>query len=630
MDWQAPLWLPLGPVLVLLLVWVDQKSVHAMPVRRRKLLLLVRSLAVLAVVAALAGPVVETHSSRQAVGLVMDLSQSMGQDGLERVLNAERDLREGLPSTSEVFTVALGAQPTLWRPEDDAMNLARAWQIEHGADSDYAEALRFASALFPPGSGKNVVVLGDGTPTRGEMDRVARDLAADGILVHALAVAGEPRPDVRVAAFSAARTQVREGASVDLQAELRSTGAEVVRLRLFEDGLEVESRVLELPAGASQTVHFERTPSGRGLRAFRLVAEPTGADELPQNNEGLALVDVQGRLRWLAVTLDSDSVAGLQRAMAAEEVQVETVTPERAPRTMDQLAAYDGVILAAVPAHRLGEEWMKLLRDYVDRLGGGLLMLGDSQTFGVGGYFQTPVEEMLPVRLRAPDEEEKQSAAVALVIDRSGSMAGEKLETAKSAAMATAEVLDRMDYLGVFAFDSEGKVVVPMTRLTSKAAVAGQIATLSAGGGTNLEPALQMAREALGRVKARVKHIIVLTDGQTAGSGYENLASLCRAEGMTISTVAIGEGSHVALLQAMASAGGGQAYSTLDAAGITRIFTQDTLMHTSNLIREEPFEAQVAEPHPMISGLEKWNAPPLLGYVKTLRRAAAQVPLVTA
>ncbi|MCB1228549.1 MAG: hypothetical protein KDK99_22280, partial [Verrucomicrobiales bacterium] len=53
-------------------------------------------------------------------------------------------------------------------------------------------------------------------------------------------------------------------------------------------------------------------------------------------------------------------------------------------------------------------------------------------------------------------------------------------------------------------------------------------------------------------------------------------------------------------------------------------------MHTSNLIREEPFEAQVAEPHPMISGLEKWSAPPLLGYVKTLRRAAAQVPLVTA
>ncbi|HEY1084778.1 MAG TPA: VWA domain-containing protein, partial [Prosthecobacter sp.] len=234
-----------------------------------------------------------------------------------------------------------------------------------------------------------------------------------------------------------------------------------------------------------------------------------------------------------------------------------------------------------------------------------------------------------PVRLKAPDEEEKQSAAVAIVMDRSGSMAGEKLEMAKSASIATAEVLGRNDSIGVYAFDSEAHVVAPMTRLTSTAAVAGQISAVASGGGTNLQPAFEQARDALRRVKAKVKHMIILTDGQTSGSGYEAMASQCRGEGITISTVSIGEGSHVALLQAIASSGGGQSYTTTDATGITRIFTQDTLMHTGRMMREEPFIPQMVEKHPMLAGFEKWNSPDLLGYVKTIRKATAQVPLVT-
>jgi hypothetical protein len=200
---------------------------------------------------------------------------------------------------------------------------------------------------------------------------------------------------------------------------------------------------------------------------------------------------------------------------------------------------------------------------------------------------------------------------------------------AKSAAIATAEVLGHNDSLGVWAFDSDAHVVAPMTRLTSTNAVSGQIAAVASGGGTNLQPAFQLAREALLRTKARVKHMIILTDGQTAGAGYEQLASQCRGEGMTISTVAIGEGSHVALLQAIASSGGGQSYSTLDASGITRIFTQDTLMHTGRMIREDPFMPELKEKQPILAGFEKWDSPTLLGYVKTTRRTSAQVPLVT-
>ena len=107
------------------------------------------------------------------------------------------------------------------------------------------------------------------------------------------------------------------------------------------------------------------------------------------------------------------------------------------------------------------------------------------------------------------------------------------------------------------------------------------------------------ARADLGAVKAKIKHMIVLTDGQSEGSGYQALAAGCRAEGITISTVAVGGDASLPLLQAIVAAGGGQAYQTLEPASITRIFTQDTMVHTGRLIREEAFSPKMVERHPI-------------------------------
>jgi hypothetical protein len=124
--------------------------------------------------------------------------------------------------------------------------------------------------------------------------------------------------------------------------------------------------------------------------------------------------------------------------------------------------------------------------------------------------------------------------------------------------------------------------------------------------------------------------MIVLTDGQTVGQGYTTLANECQAEGITISTVAIGSGAQISLLQAIAAAGGGKSYVTMDPSAITRIFTEDTLMHTGRLIREEPFQAKLAEAHPMLRDWKPEDAPPLLGYVRTNPKPGAQIPLLTA
>ncbi len=628
MDWESPKLLLLILPAVALLLWIESRSSHPMPGLRKRLLLVVRAIGVMLALAALAGPARVTQTGRKALGIILDASQSMGAEGLTKATAEAARIRQSLGGDVDSFVVQLGAQPELM-PEASTPAMQTGWQKKNGGDSHYAAAIEYAEAMFPPGVSRNILLIGDGHETRGSLLNAAREAAVSGIKLHALPVSGPRRPDARMIALTPNRTRLFEGASLSLKAMFESTIEGSGTLKLYENGIEVEKRPVTLKPGATQEITFTRTPSTRNTFQYRAVLEGIQGDTLPGNDSALAIVDVRGRLRLLYIESDASEARYLMQAMEKEGIELDLRLPGNLAITFEQLSGYDGVILSDVPAHQLGEPLMNVLRDYVDKLGGGLVMLGGPGSFGVGGYYRTPIEEILPVRLKAPDEEEKQSAAVALVLDRSGSMAGEKLEMAKSAAIATAEVLGHNDSLGVWAFDSEAHIVASMTRLTSTNAVSGQIAAIASGGGTNLQPAFQLAREALLRTKARVKHMIILTDGQTAGAGYEQLATQCRGEGMTISTVAIGEGSHVALLQAIASSGGGQGYTTLDASGITRIFTQDTLMHTGRMIREEPFTPELKEKQPILAGFEKWDSPALLGYVKTTRRTSAQVPLVT-
>ncbi|CAN5913073.1 VWA domain-containing protein [soil metagenome] len=632
MDWESPyLLLLILPALAFLFL-AERKSGHPMSSERKRILLMVRALGIILVITALAGPAKVVSSTQRAVVFALDFSQSMGKEGIKRVLDEAHALRSKLPGDVEVSYLTFGDEPQLIEKEELPQDETKSFQDfreKHGGQSNYANAVGYARALFPAGTSRHIVFIGDGHETRGSLRDAARAAAMAEVHLHALPVAGIRKPDVRVRQILPSQSRLHEGAALKLAVQVESTMDGEGLLKLFENGVEVEQRKIKAEAGKNTEEIFTRHPNTRNIYKYRAVLEGFNGDAIPANNEALTLVDVRGRLRLLYVESDVAEGQYLIQAMEKEGIQLDLRAPNNMPTTPQELSGYDGVILSDVPAHKVGENAMVAIRDYVDKLGGGFIMLGGPNSFGVGGYFRTPIEEILPVRLKAPDEEEKQSSALALVIDRSGSMSGEKLEMAKSASIATADVLTRNDSIGVYAFDSEAHVVVPMTRLTSTAAVAGQIASISSGGGTNLYPSMLEARNALQRVKAKIKHMIILTDGQTSGQGYEAMASQCRAEGVTISTVAIGEGSHVALLQAIASLGGGQSYTTVDASNIMRIFTQDTLIHTGRMIREEAFEPQLVQRHPILAGWDKFDSPPLLGYVKTLRKSTAQVPLVT-
>jgi uncharacterized membrane protein len=634
MDWFYPNALLLILPGLALLFWFDLKSTHPMPAGRRRFLFLVRSLLLILAVVAIASPAKLLTSRDQSVLFLLDHSRSQGEAGMSAVYDTARAVNDGLGGSATVGYLATGEEGRLLLNPGSGgfpnLDEAPALMDEIGASSNFERGFQLARGLFPGGSSRHLVLVGDGVETRGSLLEAAREAAIAGIKIHAIGVSGEIQPDVRVTRLTSSQSRLNEGASLELEAIIESSLSGPGRIRLFENGVEVEELSVDLVAGETLEQRFKRVPEKRNIYNYRVVIEGfEGRDSIPENNEALSIVDVRGRALYLYIEGEEGESRYLVDAMGREGIRLDVRTPEGLPESLQELAGYDGIILSDIPAHRIGEARMSAIRDYVEKLGGGFVMIGGMNSFGVGGYYRTPIEEVLPVKLKAPDQEESQSSALALVIDRSGSMSGQKIEICKAAAVASAELLSNKDFIGVYAFDSQVHEVVPMTKVTSTSTIAGQIALIGSGGGTNIYPGMAKAREELNAVKAKVKHMIVLSDGQSSGDGYQALASQCHAEGITISTVAVGSGAQVGLLQSVAAAGGGQSYVTMDPNSIVRIFTQDTLTHTGRMIREEAFEPRLVEAHPMLRDWEDGLAPPLLGYVKTNRKATAQVPLVT-
>ena len=310
-------------------------------------------------------------------------------------------------------------------------------------------------------------------------------------------------------------------------------------------------------------------------------------------------------------------------------MQVDVRPPRGAPENLAELQNYDLFILSNVPATSLSLRQMEVARTYVQDLGGGLLMLGGDQSFGLGGYYKTSLEEILPVRSDFEKEKEKPSLALMLVIDKSGSMGGEKIEMAKEAARAAVELLGPSDKIGVLAFEGENFWVSEMHPCSDKGFVLDRIASLEAGGGTVMAPAMEEAHETLRSTVAKLKHVIILTDGVSAPGDFEGIAQAMTADRITCSTVAIGGEADQSLLEEIARLGNGRSYVADDPGQVPQIFAKETVTASKSAINEQPFPPTVVRSTQVLSEIRLDEAPFLLGYVVTRPKPTAEVILAT-
>ena len=283
--------------------------------------------------------------------------------------------------------------------------------------------------------------------------------------------------------------------------------------------------------------------------------------------------------------------------------------------------------------NQLPKGFLTTLKSFVQD-GGGLLIVGGDRSFGLGNYIDTPLEEISPLKFVPPQTEKRRlTNAVALVIDKSGSMAEEdKIESARKAALLSIEALRDEDFLGVIGFDSNPFVIIDVKPVESiRYEAERRLRNLTAAGKTNLLPALATARQRLDRTGASRKHIIVLSDGKfplTSDAYVSEINELKRA-GISVSAVALGIDADVPFMKMLSKYGRGAFYHTLDASQLPKIFVEDIKVTTGEKTLSENQDFPVGVGPGGLKSSSVGGFPPLRGFVETLPKRGSDLELIT-
>lgn len=577
-------------------------------------------------VLALAGLTIARPLDRLATVFVLDHSASVAsvRDVQEAAVRAALARLEG---GDVAGVVATGASASVVQPLAVDPMFQEIAAPAAGA-SDLAAGIALAAGLVPANRTGRIVLLSDGRETSGDAVAAARSLAARGVTVDVLPVGPDAIADVRLDRVDAPET-AREGESSVLRVAITASRAAAAAIRVYRDGALILEQPHALRAGEHE-VAFALPPAEPGVHRLRVEvdAENADADATPLNNALGAVQRVLGAPTVLVLATEPARAGFLPHALRVSGAEVRVATPAALPADLAGIASYDAVVIADVPADALPPGAMPLLERYVRELGRGLVMTGGPDAFGPGGYADTPIEEALPVYMDLRGRGRKPRVALVLVIDRSGSMQGLKIEMAKEAAVRSARLLEPEDQAGVIAFAALPQWVVPIAPVSDAGSMEKAVGSIYAGGGTEVFPAVFAAFQALREVDADVKHLIVLTDGHSSSGGdYASLIEGMRDENMTLSSVAVGQDADRALLAALARGGRGRAHVANDPSQLPQIFTEETIMATRTILVDARFFPAAASASPMLRGVDRVAR--LDGYVAVTPKERAEVVLVS-
>ncbi|HVW02583.1 MAG TPA: vWA domain-containing protein, partial [Planctomycetaceae bacterium] len=350
-----------------------------------------------------------------------------------------------------------------------------------------------------------------------------------------------------------------------------------------------------------------------GLIRYEVRLEVEG-DPLKENNIGRGVVRVEGGPELLVLNADGKE-DNLVRALRAGRVTTSVAAASQHPLTQESLVRYRAVILENVPASDLGRLKMERLVQFVEDLGGGLMLTGGERSFGTGGYFKSPFDDVLPVSMEMREEHRKTRVAIAIALDRSGSMAisvkggKTKMDLANLGTAECIKLLSPGDSVAVIAVDSSPHVVQPLTPVDDPARILPKVLKIeSMGGGIFVYEALVAAGDQLMRAEQSTRHIILFSDAADSEEpgNFRSLLAKYEAVGITTSVIGLGSKTDVdaKLLEDVAALGKGNIMFTADPEELPRLFTQDTMSIARNsFIKKEGDEQATGIPAKMLADI---------------------------
>lgn len=488
-------------------------------------------------------------------------------------------------------------------------------------------AIALAAATLPWGEPGRIIVAGATSTDPAAIAALAGPLANRQITVDTQPAA--TTGDTLLVSALEAPTPVYAGDTVALTGIVHAAAETRATLRFARDGAVLVEQQVALVAGDNR-VETLLADMEEGAAEYSLTV--TAADADPANNTLSTVIDARPAGKVAVIATDPARSAAFLDWLTSQSIAGEALEPRQAPYKLEDWKGFDGAVLLDVPAIALTTQQQELLESAVAEQGLGLLILGGPNSFGPGGYLETPLDRASPLSSRVPRDAPE--ATLVFVLDRSGSMqqpvgaTTTRLDIAKQATLAAVRLLNRNSQVGIIVFDSDPNIVLPLQRIDDPAIASAALFSVDPGGGTSIYPGLRAALDMLTGVETPARHIIVMTDGLSQPADFPALLSDIRAEGITVSSVSIGKGAERTLIERIARLGGGTFHATDDFAALPSILSQEAM-----LLSGSPIEAGTTQPlwaardEPFLRGLPA-QMPPIEGFVLTTPKPEASLSMV--
>lgn len=559
----------------------------------------------------LAGPRWNIGGKGVDVIVVVDRSRSLPKRADKDVVELIDALRDQRAPGDRVAVITFGRKPHTEQGLSATQRTELFGQTVQPDGSDLEAALQRALDLVDGNRPARVLVLSDGEANGPPPDTAARRAREEGVPIDYIGFHRQNVGDVAVRNVTLPET-VRANEPFQFRAVIQSDGDASAKVTLQRESLvdgqvvrkQIASQTRTLTSGRNEVAFGDALPTGAGGTYRYRVEVAVEGDPRPQNNRWADEVFVDAGPRLLLLVKDEAAKSGrLARILTHPKngLPTDVAVADRQPLTKLQLDRYRGVIIENVPAEKFGFLKMSRLAKFVTDRGGGLLMTGGENSFGTGGYFKSPLDEILPVSMELREEHRKLKVAIAVVLDRSGSMRAHvaggrtKMDLANLGTQECVRMLSRNDMVSVIAVDTSAHVEQPLTPVVGKEAINRKVQAIrSQGGGIFVDVALKAAEKELAKAKKRgvgTRHVILFSDardteisgglgGAARGpAGVIRYVKRMKSDGVTVSVIGLGTEAdvHAGLLKDIAAAGGGNAMFTSDARDLPRLFTQDAM-----------------------------------------------------
>lgn len=578
--------------------------------------LLLKAAAFCAIFIALAEPRITVYENKVGLAILADTSASVSPADLreESTLATQVERTRGRNWT-RVIPFARGTRNSA--PQE---HLKSEWQLRYtvgaaGRGTNLESAIRDGAASVPAGLVPRVLLISDGNENLGSATRAIWQAQQLGIPVDTMPLGGRPKPGLRLESVSMPG-QVFSGERFPVEITVESPRATPASVELTAEGKSLGVNPVELAEGANQVrLHANVNSAG----AIELAGKVTAADlGEARFEEAITL------RRPKALLISNDPPASqehLLRTLQANQFEVQ----QSASGVPNKLDDFQLILINNWNAQNIPDARKSALESFVKK-GGGLIWIGGEQNIYVDKKGEEDaLDRTLPAKLAPPRSPD--GTAVVLIIDKSSSMEGRKIELARQAAIGVVENLRPIDSVGVLIFDNTFEWAVPIRKADQPALIKRLIAGIQPDGGTQIAPALNEAFRRVSPEKAVYKHIVLLTDGISEEGDSMALAREARNNRVTISTVGLGLDVNRAYLERVASAADGKSYFLNDPAGLEQLLLRDVEEHTGMTAVEKQLRPRVVKRAEILDGVDIENAPPLRGYVRFQARPTADTIL---